>query len=731
MSKSLRLHSPAVSAILVAVMVAMVGAAFYLVISAVFSFEHQADSREKGSVDRVFETHKSIILSEVERYSASNSAYLNVETNYDGDWVAQRFGQDMAGDYPHDAILLTRDGTIPAFVNSNGKMRSVDLLAGLAESNLQSLLQEIQRTYLTKLAVTDAGILEFIGRPRDVSGVTVEKIGDQVALVAASAIIPDPGGIPVKREAPHVVLVVHLMDDLHMRSMVKSLALNQIEVVDEIPEGYLGTPILSRGGQRVAYFAWQPVSRASTVVLSHAVLLGGAISLILAAILFILYQNFKTSNQLRAREREALHSAHHDTLTGFCRRARFSELVEARLEPCKAEQGLATLAYIDLDLLKEINDQHGHVFGDKVLSQMATRLGAFLRPTDIVGRIGGDEFLVWLDRRASTEDVQADIAQICENLNQPMDIEGIRMKVGCSIGVSAQPVSEVTTLSDITRQADLALQRCKSEGRRQFRFYDPNMDKALEERRFIRNGLKRALERDEFELFYQPIVSAQGSRMVFMEALIRWRHPVRGLMPPALFLTVAEEEGMMTEIGDWVLERAVADMSKRPGVGVSVNVCPAQLLDEDFAMKVENVLQKYDFPHDRLILEITESMMMDRSEEIRTLFVGLAESGVAVAIDDFGTGFSSLSSLHEYQFQKLKIDRSFVARIGMDREADTIIRTMIGLAKVLGMSVVAEGVETEEQRAFLVRSQCDFLQGYFFGKPEPLPRDDLNCRAIA
>ncbi|MBO0346353.1 bifunctional diguanylate cyclase/phosphodiesterase [Roseibium sp. CAU 1637] len=729
-----KIHSPITSAALVAAMVVLVAGSFILVMSAIFEFERGAEQRDARSVDRVFDTYQGIILSEIERYSASNTAYQKIEAAFDEDWVAQRFGDDMAGDYTHDAILLLDKANRTSFITSNGKLSAEVLLGELMNDDVIQLIEKVRSRFLAGLLATDESNLAFTGQLSDLSGVVMAQLGDTVGMVAVNAIVPDPGGIPMENKPPHVLVVVHILDELHLAMMGRSLAMDELKVVPAIPDGYVGTPIKDGREETLAYFAWEPIDRASKAILANLPLLLASLSLIAGAILYVLYQNLRAAQDLKLREQQAVYAANHDMLTGFCRRAQFASLADKQLAESGRVQTPVTLAYIDLDLLKEMNDQYGHVVGDKVLECMARKLKTFLRPNDVVGRIGGDEFLVLLEHRGDDQTTQAEIAQISAELNKPIELEGMRLEVGCSLGVSvSDPVNGTSCydLATLTRRADLALQRCKSEGRRQYRFYDPVMDQVLEERRYIRDGLKRALSNNEFELFYQPIVAASDCRMVFMEALIRWRHPERGLIPPGMFLSVAEQEGMMNEIGDWVLERAISEMSRRPGTGVSVNVCACQLGDENFSHRVEELLTKYNFAHERLILEITESMMMDRSDQIRDLFVGLAESGVAVAIDDFGTGFSSLSSLHEYQFQKLKIDRSFVARIGVDREADSIIRTMIGLAKVLGMRVVAEGVETDEQRKFLVRAQCDYLQGYYFGKPEPFPDEGRQKQVLA
>jgi EAL domain-containing protein (putative c-di-GMP-specific phosphodiesterase class I) len=310
-------------------------------------------------------------------------------------------------------------------------------------------------------------------------------------------------------------------------------------------------------------------------------------------------------------------------------------------------------------------------------------------------------------------------------LIQPVEFEGRMIDASCSAGIALYP-DHGQDMLDVFRSADVALQRCKSEGKRSYRLFDDKMDQQRRERRQIRRELVTALQENQFELFYQSIVDARTGQATHAEALLRWRHPDRGMVSPAEFLPIAQDAGLMPDIGAWVLERAILDASTWDNIGVSVNVSSSQLQKEGFTEQVADLLMQYGLPANRLLLEITEDLMLDEDNLTQQIFSDLRELNVGLAIDDFGTGYSSLSYLHKYRFTTMKIDRSFVARIGVSSEDDMLVRTLLSIAKVMGMQTIGEGVETAEQRDFLVSAGCEYLQGFLFSRPAPLSMMDLK-----
>lgn len=694
---------------------------FAAVLFKVVVAERAAAQREIRSVSRVFENHKSVLLKEMERYAASNAAYQNIETDRSGDWIQTRFGVDMALDFMHDyTALIDPQGHVIFAADLYGR-KSADFYRDNIRARISGTLQTIRANYSSALVRTEGETIRFTGRLPDVSGVDIVEIDDRPHIVAAFAIVPDPGGIEMVEAPPNILVTAFEIDAIHLSNLLANLSLDNLTFAKEIPDGMIGVPLKNSEGGAIGFLAWHPVSQASTIILSSLPVLLISLGIILTVALAALRQNANAKRRLAERESEARFAANHDILTGFVSRGYFHATASQRLNQRMDQSKGAWVIYLDVDNLKQVNDIHGHTAGDSLLVAQAGRIRRTLGPNDLVGRIGGDEFLILTERWNTQEQALEEMARLFEALRQPVEFDGKRIATSVSAGIARFP-DHSETLHALIRAADIALQRCKAEDRSTFRFYDRRMDDALRNRREIRIELDTALREGQLELFYQPIVEARSGETAFYEALIRWRHPGRGLVPPGAFLPIAQDAGRMPEIGAWVLERALTDAAAWTSTGVSVNVCTSQIQKPGFAALVASLLARYQFPPERLILEITEDLMLEETADTRETFLKLRDLNVGLAIDDFGTGFSSLSYLHKFRFDKMKIDRSFVSRIGQDGEADQLVRSMLSLAKVMGMQSVGEGVETQAQRAFLTEAGCEFLQGYLFDKPLPFAK---------
>jgi diguanylate cyclase (GGDEF)-like protein len=715
------------SALFVLLMFCAVVFSFGLVLFKIVVAEREAAQREIRSVERVFENHKSLLLKEMERYAASNAAYVNVETYRSFDWITERFGVDMALDFAHDyTALVDAGGNVIYAANHSGAQTSEFYLHTL-EERIAGTLADIRASYTGALVRTAGGDIRFAGSLPDISSVDVIDIEGRPHIVAAFAIVPDPGGIEMVERPPSILITTFAIDAEHLNQLLAKLTLDNLSFSTRIPDGMIGVPLTGNGGNVLGYLAWYPVSQASAIILSSIPVLAVALGVILAISMVALRQNARSKRRLAEREREARYAANHDSLTGCASRGYFQSAAAKRLNLC-AEQGkTAWVVYIDIDNLKQVNDIHGHSVGDRLIVTQVGRMQQALGPNDLLGRIGGDEFLILTERWRNETEAMADISRLFADLRRPVTCDGKRLGCSASAGIARFP-DHGQSLVSLVRSADIALQRCKKEQKNAFRLFDARMDDRLREQREIRVELDAALRNDEFELFYQPIVTAGSDETAFCEALIRWRHPVRGLVSPAVFIPVAQEAGLMPEIGNWVLERALRDAAQWPSTGVSVNVCTSQIQTPKFAERVAALLRKYRFPPERLILEITEDLMLDEKQATQETFRKLGDLKVGLAIDDFGTGFCSLSYLHKFRFDKMKIDRSFVSRIGLDDEADLLVRSLLGLAKVMGMKAVGEGVETEAQKEFLIEAGCDYLQGFLFSKPQPVEELALQIR---
>jgi len=423
-------------------------------------------------------------------------------------------------------------------------------------------------------------------------------------------------------------------------------------------------------------------------------------------------------------EERLVHDALHDTLTGLPNRALFTTLLDRAVIRLKRRRDTRfAVLFLDVDRFKNVNDSLGHMVGDQLLIEVARRLGACVRPEDTVARLGGDEFTILL------EDIHdsADAIQVAERIQaefiSPVLVGSHEVFTSASIGIALSDTHYLRP-EEVLRDADTAMYRAKSRGRARHEVFDADMHHTAVSLLRLETDLRRALERHEFGLAYQPVVSAATGRVSGLEALIRWHHPERGLVPPQEFIRVAEETGQIVPIGQWVLREACRQMHawravlpNGDPVSVSVNLSPRQFGDPTLVDTVAGALADTGLPAAGLRLEITESILMDHAEASVRLLTRLKDLGVQVEVDDFGTGYSSLGYLHRFPLDALKVDRSFVSRVEVDAENREIVRTIVTLARNLSMAVVAEGVETEGQRAYLQGLGCDAMQGYLFAGP--------------
>ncbi|NGM32442.1 EAL domain-containing protein [Methylobacterium sp. DB0501] len=418
----------------------------------------------------------------------------------------------------------------------------------------------------------------------------------------------------------------------------------------------------------------------------------------------------------RRAERRIAHMAHHDALTGLPNRVLFHR----RLAEATAAGAPVGLLCLDLDHFKLVNDTLGHPAGDALLRQVAERLRACLPAEGLVARLGGDEFAILCPAgRAEDRELVALADRIITALCRAFALAGQDVTVGVSIGIALAP-EHGDDPDGLLRKADTALYAAKADGRRTRRVFEPAMDAALQSRRALERDLRAAIAAEALEVHYQPLVAADSLAVTGCEALLRWRHPERGFVSPAEFIPVAEETGMIAALGEWVLARACREAAGWPaGLRVAVNLSPAQFRTPDLVGTVARALAESGLDPARLELEITEQVMLEETVSNVAVLHRLRSLGLRIAIDDFGTGYASLSYLQAFPFDKIKIDRSFTAALGREATAVAIVQAVIGLGAGLGITTLAEGVETEDQLAFLRRSGCAEVQGFLFSRPVP------------
>lgn len=498
-------------------------------------------------------------------------------------------------------------------------------------------------------------------------------------------------------------------------------------------------------GDPIGFIIWRPDLPGSRVIGRLVPVLSVA-GLVIAGLFFALMGRLRGSlRELSASEHHARHLSLHDVLTGLPNRALFAARFEQCLAAMKSSGEIAVLALVDLDKFKEVNDIHGHAAGDDLLRGAVDRMNALIEPGDTLARLGGDEFALLLPAVREDDDSYVLLCNaIIEALSKPFQLRGcdVVVRIGCSIGIAAfHDAAEAT--SEILRRADVALYEAKTKGRGRLIEYDPSLDHRVEARENLKNDLRLVLDGPTYipdnaenahsgdpghlEVFFQGVHRADAhEKLSGAEALVRWRHPTLGLLSPDKFIPIAEEAGMIDQLGGWVLRNAAKAAAGWPAdMSVAVNVSPSQIRHRDFDRHVLSTLAETGLPPSRLELELTEAALFNIDETAQGTLGRLRSHGIRIALDDFGTGFSSLSHLIQFNIDRIKIDRSFVRLLGTQAEGAAIVSAILGLSRTLGKATTAEGVETKGQRDFLVAAGCNDLQGFLFSRPLP-PADFLS-----
>jgi diguanylate cyclase (GGDEF)-like protein/PAS domain S-box-containing protein len=428
------------------------------------------------------------------------------------------------------------------------------------------------------------------------------------------------------------------------------------------------------------------------------------------------------------------YQAHHDALTGLPNRTLFNDRLEHGIELSKRHGTKLALFFVDLDQFKQINDSLGHQVGDRVLIAVAERIKAKIRKDDTLSRLGGDEFTIIMEDIKELEDTSLLAQKIQKVLTQPIHIEGHTLYISCSIGISLYPDDD-TDANNLLKYADAAMYKAKEEGRNNFQFYSSEMTKFSLERMVMKTSLRQAIDNEEFIIYYQPQIDAVTGKIAGIEALIRWQHPVMGLLLPERFISLAEESNFILELDQWVMTTAMRQMYKwyeaglNPGV-LALNLSMRQLRHDDFIQILKESMTAIDFKPEWLELEVTEREMMTKPDESIIKLAQISKLGIKIAIDDFGTGYSSLAYLKRLPVDKLKIDQSFVEGLPHNKEDVAIVKAIIALAKSLGLDLIAEGVETDAQKEFLLDSGCKNMQGNYYGEPLPAEKIEKKCFGI-
>lgn len=474
-------------------------------------------------------------------------------------------------------------------------------------------------------------------------------------------------------------------------------------------DGQHGVPIADPGGVVLGGLSWTPLTPGTAAWRAALPKMAASTALLLGLVVFALYRAQLSQHALAASEARASHLAHHDPLTRLANRRSLQAAIERSLALPVRHQ----LLLVDLDGFKEVNDSLGHPVGDLVLTEIARRLAARVGDWGTVGRLGGDEFAVLV--RGDTSVGERLAATLLELVEAPVEIPLQAVSVSATIGVAAS--DGVDTVSELLRRADVALYEAKAAGKRRVAVYRPELDRERARRREIEDDIRHGLERGEFRVAFQPFHRSTSGRVAGAEALLRWHHPVKGAIPPALFIPVAEETRLINELGAFVLREACRAVRDLDGLPVAVNLSPIQLLDERLVERIQVILAETGLPPTRLEVEITEGYLIQQPDRAAEVLRRLRALGVKVSLDDFGSGFASLGYLRRFRLDKIKLDRSFIQSVAVDPQARRITNAVVELGRALDIPVTAEGVETEEQARLVRAAGCELQQGFFYSRP--------------
>lgn len=473
--------------------------------------------------------------------------------------------------------------------------------------------------------------------------------------------------------------------------------------------------ILAPDGAVKAWLTWTP-DRPGDAMLRQ--FLSGliAVGVLFAAIFaFVVHRLRGAAIEIALRERQIQRLAGQDELSMLPNRRTFDLRLDQELAQLqRTGSGLAVLL-LDLDRFKAVNDTYGHTAGDELIRQVADRLANMMRLGDTVARLGGDEFGIIQTNILDPAGSAALGERILASLTQPFSIFGVETAIGCSIGIALAP-QDGSDRETLLKLADTALYQSKNSGRNRYSFFEERMNRSLQLKRMVEEDLRKAIDRDELVLHYQPQVSIDGSTIVGVEALVRWPHPVHGMVPPSEFISIAEERGLIVPLSEWVLRRACSEAKRWEGIRLSVNVSPIQFRHKDFVANVIRIIEETGFDPSRLELELTEGVVVEDADAAEAAMMDLRGHGIGLALDDFGTGYSSLIYLRRFAFDKIKIDRSFLEYMETTGESAILVHSIAHLGRALGLRVCAEGVETAEQHRFLQAIGCHELQGFLFSK---------------
>lgn len=714
--------------VLSAASLAVFGLILILVIAyAGWSSNTAAGERERTQLRNALNRGITKALSEQKSVAWWDEAVTKIsDTAVDLEFTDSNFGLFLTEIYGHDEVYIlgSRNQPIYSFVGTE-RLESAAFEKRRAE--LGAVVAEVrgQTVETLKVRADILGDEQKVYRAMGVASEVARRSGHflnvdgRLAIVVAMTIVPNID-MSVLKGDPCLLVSVSYLDTDYVASVGRSLLLGNLSFTQEANPAFSSDmgmePVESDDGHKMGVFIW--TAQKPGDILLNAILPLVTFGVMAVAVLAngMLARLRNTSSNLAQREWEARHAASHDALSGLPNRANFTHcLSEAFLELAKHGGGHILVAYIDLDCFKDVNDTLGHHAGDELICAVAARFKEHMRADDELYRYGGDEFAI-LWKSTSPVATESLAWRIEKAFNRPFEVAGQSLTVTASVGIATAPGHGETAL-DLMRHADIALYQAKTLGRNRVTVFDREMARKVEERRAIELDLRVAIERSELRLAYQPLIACHDGSVSGVEALLRWRHPTRGDVSPGQFIPIAEQAGLMPVLGEWVISQAMKDARLWPDLEVSVNLSPVQFRQADLVARLNRLVETHGADPSKFVLEITEGVLMDQSDRTTVMLDDIREIGFKTALDDFGTGYSSLAYLCNFKFNKIKIDRSFVMGMSKSDRVRNIIEAVIAIGSGLGMTVVAEGVETQSDADAMTKMGCSELQGFLFSRP--------------
>jgi len=683
-----------------------------------------AFDRDRVLVDNAINQSVSRILNEQKSVAWWDDAVLHTSARgIDVDWLDPQFGTFFTETYKHEEIYIVDDHDRIVYGYLNGAHAAPEIY-NQRRGQIDPIVDEVRTGDRGSARKRDGAFsLEGAAAPPGIAphqslwAAHVVSMNHRPVVISAMAILPNVDPSLLKGKPYLLISVVDINQDF-VGEIGRALLLQNLKLTarPDRRADYAADPFRADDGAPLGWMTWR-AKRPGQILLSM-ILPIVALGLFGAGVLAwnIFRRLHASAAALASREASARHEAKHDALSGLPNRHYFAQRLDERLDQSlHGESERVVVAYIDVDRFKDINDTLGHHAGDDLIKSVSERLSAHLGPDDFLARFGGDEFAIM--RTPAGRDSADDLADmLTAAFVESFHVVGQNIQMTASIGMATAPDDGVTT-AQLMRHADIALYEAKAQGRNRAMIFCANMAWQVEERRSIELDLRTALDTGQLVMHYQPLIACASNTIGGVEALLRWKHPERGFISPAVFVPVAENSGLMPELGEWVLVRAMADAARWPDLQVAINLSPVQFRHPDLEGLLQTLSARHGIDPARIVLEITEGVLLEATDHTKRTLDAIHALGFQTALDDFGTGYSSLAYLGEFKFDKIKIDRSFVTGVAQTSQAMTIVQAVVTLGRGLGMSVVAEGVETESDAALMRLIGCNELQGYYFSRP--------------